>query len=166
MSDKKRFLYGLGWGIIGTALIMQLLTFAQEGPGKTLPPQPGEAAQDTVEVVKEKASAHGYELVKKGEKLYTQEEVAKLQQTAAEEAAKKAAAEQQQEMKTALIITEQSSATSIADALTKLGLVSSRNQFLTALAEQQLNQKLQIGTYVFVGKPELAEIITRITIKP
>ncbi len=161
MRNRKFFLYGLGWGIIGATLVMQLLMVAGKAsdPARLGPADSGKTPAITD--LQREAKEAGYELVRKDEKRITPEDLESAKRSAAEEALRKAGG--QQPGRTVLIVTQQADAATIATALVQAGLISDRTVLIDELSKRGLTNKLQVGTYVFEGKPALDDIIAKIT---
>lgn len=186
MIKDKRFLTGLGSGLIIGAILLQLMNVASSGAQRMTASQSDDTVTEgeyTAEQLVEIADKLGYAVYEKSEKWYSQEKVDELVRTAEEKGKEAARIEQSrgtelpakdelpaQESSTEvtsvsyrLTIESGMSSEKVAEALVSAKLIDETDAFLNELNRRKLTDKLQIGPFEFDHKPTLTELINMIT---
>ncbi len=158
MLKNKSLLTGIGLGMILGAVLLQL-TYSVPSPGEK--PLQGDAA--TV-----------------AEKVYSQQEVDALLRQDREEQrqAWEKEAKQQDNLQNAvpasggtegassaglIVIVPGEGSQSVAEKLLEAGLIDDKRQFEDRLGELKLSRTIQPGEFTFEDRPDIDEIISRIT---
>lgn len=171
MWKDKRFLIGLGTGLIVGSILLQLMNIA-ETDNQTLlfPDQEEETKQEiTMEQWTAAADRLGYEYYPRTEKRYTQEEVDALIEEAVNTAKDSFALQPEEGMEVSnseyeVMITEGMPSNAVAEALLEAGLIDDLNAFKQQLRSGKLERKILSGRFTFPQKPSMEEIIETITI--
>ncbi|MCC2686324.1 MAG: hypothetical protein K0R75_3223 [Paenibacillaceae bacterium] len=179
MLNDRKFLNGLGIGLVVGALLLELMNQSVV----TLPPatdsNPPASVSDTALTQPTEPTENNVATERK----YTQTEVDSIiQQKLAEAAAASKSAPSPQpgpqkttdtpsdmtkdettDITTAVIIQEGLSASEIAELLYRSKIISDREQFLQLLDERNLNRRIQRGYFEFHGHSSVEEIVDQIT---
>lgn len=164
MLRDRRSLFGLGAGIIIGAILLQL-TYA------VFPKEDGQAEEEpTAEQLQILADGLGYAVYPKSEKRYTEPEVEeRIAKALRDEESKRQAAEvwsgeTSTGYEVSLVVIEPGmNPQEVAEALVLAGLIEDGGAFVEELRKRRLAGRIQIGSFTFVGKPEMSEIIKTIT---
>lgn len=169
MKKDKRFLTGLGFGLIAGAILLQLMNVATSGD-MVMPESENsnESRQYTVSELTDIADQLGYRIYKRDEKRYTEGEAGELVRAAIEqdrEREQQPATPEQPAEKQSYVFTIKSGMSSdqVAEALVNAKLIDDGDAFKKELARRELTNKIQVGDFTFEKKPSLAELIDKIT---
>lgn len=165
MFNNKPLLYGMGSGLIVGAILLQLMN-AVMAPAAADPAASGLTVPKLEEMdsqeLKKAASAY-FNVYEKSEVLYTQKQADELVQQRLKEEAGKQPAPAPPAKETSIYISKGQTATQVAEMLQLSGVVTNRQAFEEAMNRQRLTDKIVSGTHIFVGQPELAQVISQIT---
>jgi hypothetical protein len=180
MLNDRKFLNGLGIGLIVGAMLLELMNQSAVTSLPATDSNPPVSVSDS-------GLAQPNEPDKKDvakEPKYTQAEVDTLIQRKVAEAASAAAkasptpqpdpsktaaappdmsSDKPPEKTTAMFISEGLSASEIAELLYRSEIIPDRAQFLLQLDERNLNRRIQRGYFEFLGHPGVEEIVDQIT---
>lgn len=150
MFKNKRFLYGLGMGLILGAALLQMMNAvpkAADLPNST--PENQTVAEITLDGMLQKVEDAGYQVFDKTEKIYTQTDI--------DQASAKVKTEW------AFFVPPGMGPAELADLLFELKLIDSAESLTKALNVKQLNKKIQAKVYHFKEKPKLDDLILTLT---
>ncbi len=176
MTKDKRFLTGLGTGLIIGAILLQLMNFAGAGRESVVPTDKLYSQEEADELVRKA-------LVQAAEQTLAEEE-AKAESSEADEDALSAAEIEDDSIQADLESSEDSddeveatatyevtiryrmTSEDAADAAIEAGLLDDKDAFLQELIRRNLTYRLQIGTFTFNTKPTIPELVQTLTSKP
>ncbi|PWW06425.1 hypothetical protein DFQ01_103328 [Paenibacillus cellulosilyticus] len=192
MFKDRRFLSGLGAGIVAGALLLQLMTMGQQSaslPDSEQSDQPMYSEQEVQEMIeKAKADAKaeadtnaaaGEQASTEGEQVKTPEapEAPKQPEDAkaavqpeqpsspvADAAAEEEAQSTTVEKQVVIRIQPGANLTSTAKILSDNGLITSQSKFISKMKSDK--KLVRAGYFAFKGEPTLDEVITTLTSKP
>lgn len=179
MWKDKRFLIGLGTGLIVGSILLQLMNLGlSDHSSVVFPDNEGapEEQQISLEQWTEAAEQFGYAYYPRSEKRYTQAEVDELLEAAVNEAdeadertvtqpAQQDSDNEESNADYVVRIREGMSADEVSHALFEAGIIDDLDTFRQALLDRKLQYKIQYGTFTFAHKPDITEIIETITIR-
>lgn len=160
MVKSKSLWYGIGFGIMVGALLLQLFTAAETthlDTGPAADPRETSSSPDSEELERA-AEQNGFRLVSKDDKLYTQSEVEDLRRQWQNELPPPA----EKEIRSVFII-EGMTSEQTAELLHAAELLVSPDDFLQKLTDRELHSKVRAGIYRFENVPSMQELIERIT---
>lgn len=172
MFKNKLFLYGLGIGLLTAALLLELLSYAEQDqlqPATELINW-NVSFTDDIEQLQSIADEHGYRIISNATQLYTEEQLeARLQQDREQYAQLEIIAESERigEVDSDLfeiVITKGMFMNDVAEALVQSGLLQDDIQFREIMSERRLNTRIKYGTYEFTKFVTAEEIIDQITL--
>jgi hypothetical protein len=163
---NKSFAVGLGTGLIAGAILLQVMISVSQAEYKQVMPAEDPAMaehQMATEEMKNKMIELGYQVYEADIILYTQEQVDALVEEAKSGMKKPQAANEADLAPIKLTIQPGSSSSDVAELLYRSGLIADKKQFENELAGRRLASKIQAGSYEFAQKPQLDELIQKIT---
>lgn len=156
---------GLGIGVILGAILLELTLFGQQMQesdplsNNTTTQLEQQTSQISEEQLKQVAAKFHYRLIPLNETWYSPEAFEK----AVQEAVLQEKLNMTDWLNTGFVIEEGMTAILVAEQLHSNGWIDSEEEFLKKLAQQQLHGQIQAGTYEFVRRPTMEELIAIIT---
>lgn len=144
MLKNRRYLLGLGTGLIVGALLLQIMNLGVV----TTPPIPSDNQQALPADWKTMAVQQGYEVMTTQEK---------------NELLSKAAAKMEASSKFSIYIAQGMNSTDVANLLVKVGAVKNAAEFQKKLDESGLTKKIQVGVHSFSSNMSIQDIIRLLT---
>lgn len=163
MFKNKQFMYGLGFGLILGAALLQLMLAAAPSDA----PASREGAGATIlDRLRADADKLGYQLLPKNAKAHTPEELEQIRAKAAEEERGKWAGQSAQsgEVTRAVYISDRMDAFQTAELLTLAGIWPDAGEIVRELTARRLTTRIRAGAYQFQPTDTLEQIIAQITI--
>ncbi|MFC5448369.1 hypothetical protein [Paenibacillus aestuarii] len=167
MFKNRLFVFGLGFGIIVGAILLQVM-LARPSATDQSGIKPDE--MDPLKL-KEQASKY-YQVFEKDTKVYTQAELdANVAQKVKEETDKLAAAQPAGQpqpaaptvtVRNVIYVQPSLDATAVTDLLEKSGVISDRKAFESEMQKQGGVYKIQAGPHIFEGKLEIPQVIANL----
>jgi hypothetical protein len=167
MLKNRSLMYGLGFGLIIGAALLQLMNAASTGREGVSAPEtaPTAVQQLDKEQLKSAASKH-FQVFEKDQKVYTQAEAENLiQQKVNEEKAKQPAQAATPVRETYVYISKGMSASQVAESLYQSGVITDRKSFEDQMISQQLTGRIVSGVHAFKGPAPMdqTQVISNIT---
>ncbi|PYI50396.1 hypothetical protein [Paenibacillus flagellatus] len=171
MFKNRTFLYGLGFGLIAGAVLLQLMFKVDE-----LENRPLEQTQPaTVDQLQAQADKLNYKVVPKDQSVYSDKDIEAIRQKAAEEERAKLAKTQQPANPGAsqpaaaktirsVYISDRMDAAAVADLFVKAQIVTDANSLVAALRDTKSTTRIRAGSYSFEDNTPIADIVAAITI--
>lgn len=174
MFKNRFFLYGLGIGLITAALLLELLSYAeQDRIHPTTEPIHWDVwfAED-IDQLQSIADEHGYRIVASEVQLYTEEqledELQQVREQLNQQEAMTADPEPSEEVPDSdvfkISITRGMTMSDVAEALVESGLLQTDTEFRDVMYERRLNTKIKSGIYEFPHSITVEDIVDQITI--
>lgn len=176
MFKDKRYLFGLGSGLIIAAVLLELMRLAEAGTNTNLlpPVQPTQQVY-TIDEMQRIAADLGYVAYDKSVRMYTQQEVDELltaqpQRSQQSDAAggEDAEAGQPEGGQTdgeaySVYIKSGLSSAQVSELLVEAGLIADADSFTEEMETRGLAYKIRAGLYNFEEAPDLDALIKAIT---
>lgn len=186
MLKDKRYLFGLGTGLIIAAILLELMHFAEAGTGGALLPPSVSDEERTYSVDERTYSADelrriagnmGYDIYEKSIKLYTQAELDEQLALQAESAGEQSVAppddselgeivENTNTMSFSITIKQGMRSFEVSELLVKAGLIDDAKAFTEVVNLRGLTNRIRVGTFVFTERPDTDALIEAITFSP
>lgn len=171
MLKNRRFLMGMGLGVILGSIMLQLMLWSGAGErderGSLFDeptPQTGVRMEPlTEEQVREEAKRLNLQVVPGDQTYLTEQEANQQAKEAVEGALREAAAEGDVPMVKAMMITPGMTRDDVAELLLEIGLIRSKLEFNAAMDKLDLNGNIQTGAFIFPAPLEPDELIKVLT---
>jgi cell division protein YceG involved in septum cleavage len=166
---NKSLLYGLGIGLIIGALLLQLMNITKPSIVKPDLSKGSAAISEMDRAQLKEAATKYYQVFDNDQKLFNQAQIdAIVAQKVKEEKDKQPVAPQQQSdqdavKETYIYVSNGLNAGNVADLLVQSGVVTDRKAFEDLMSQQQLNQRIVSGVYMFKSPFELSRVVSTIT---
>lgn len=166
MLKNRLFVYGLGFGLIFGAVLLQLMNAVEKL--ESSPNVPSQAM--TAEQLQAHAEKLNYKLVSKDQPIYSDKDLEAIRLKAAEDERSRLAKQAPQPSQPAsaqhtrtVYISDRMDASAVAQMFAEANIVPDAKTLIAALEDKQLTTRIRYGVYTFVDNTAIDEIIAKIT---